>query len=73
MILLFVFSRGEVFFAKHMILGGALCIGTFLVFVTRRLSLRESLVFLLLYLILVPGKIFDRMELPIHNMVNILP
>ena len=63
--LLFLYPGDSV---KHLILGIALALGTGLLFCLRSLAGKWSIALLALYLFYVPGKLFDRMELPIHDM-----
>ena len=64
--LMFAFGVGG---KKHMVLGAALCLGTGLLVAFRRLNFSQSLVCAILYLIVVPLRMFYRLELPINNLV----
>ncbi len=63
--LLFLYPGASV---KHTILGILLAAGTGALICLRPLPGKVSVALLILYLLYVPGKLFTRMELPIHDM-----
>lgn len=70
MIVPLFFFRGNFL---HMAVGVILSLCTGLLIVLERFSLKVSVVLLGVYLITAPGILFDRMELPIHNMSHMMP
>ncbi|MCR4727495.1 MAG: sulfatase-like hydrolase/transferase [Lachnospiraceae bacterium] len=67
--LLFWFNGHNI---KHTVLGLGLALGTGALIACKKISFKFSVPVLLLYLLYVPGKLFDRMELPIHDFTHIM-
>ena len=59
--------------AVHMAIGVLLSICAGLLIVFKPFSLKVSAIILAVYVLLVPAALFDRMELPIHDMTNMMP
>ena len=57
----------------HIVAGIMLALCTGLLIIGERFSLKLSFVTLGVYLLVVPAILFDRMELPIHNMSHMMP
>ncbi|MBO4679467.1 MAG: sulfatase-like hydrolase/transferase [Lachnospiraceae bacterium] len=69
MIPLFFFSGSLL----HMTIGIALSVCAGILIVLKRFSLKISVILLSAYLLIVPVILFYRMELPLHDMANMLP